>query len=41
MGVVTVVALVDDGRREVEVRLPGHYKLTPQISGALRSVRAW
>ncbi|MGL4495993.1 MAG: DNA polymerase III subunit alpha [Beijerinckiaceae bacterium] len=38
-GDVTVVALVDNGKREVEVRLPGHYRLTPQISGALRSVQ--
>ena len=38
-GEVSLVLLRDDGRREVEMRLPGRYPVSPQIAGALRSVR--
>ncbi|NBN77982.1 DNA polymerase III subunit alpha [Microvirga tunisiensis] len=37
-GEVNVVVLLDEGRREVEVRLPGKYRLSPEIAGALKSV---
>jgi DNA polymerase-3 subunit alpha len=37
-GEVSVVLLLGEGR-EVEVRLPGKYTITPQIASALRSVR--
>jgi DNA polymerase-3 subunit alpha len=37
-GEVSLVLILDDGDREVEVRLPGKYMATPQIAGALRAV---
>lgn len=37
-GDVSLVLLLDEGQREVEVQLPGRYQLTPQIAGALRAV---
>ncbi len=37
-GDVSVVVLLDDGRREVEVRLPNRYKLSPQIAGAVKTI---
>jgi DNA polymerase-3 subunit alpha len=37
-GEVSVVLLLGEGR-EVEVRLPGKYTITPQIASALRTVR--
>jgi DNA polymerase-3 subunit alpha len=37
-GEVSLVLILDDGDREVEVRLPGRYMATPQIAGALRAV---
>ncbi len=37
-GDVSLVLLLDQGQREVEVQLPGRYQLTPQIAGALRAV---
>lgn len=38
-GEVSLVLLLEEGRREVEMRLPGRYKVTPQIASALRAVR--
>ena len=35
-GAVSVVLLL--GGREVEMRLPGQYRVTPQIRGAIRAV---
>ncbi|HST94069.1 MAG TPA: DNA polymerase III subunit alpha, partial [Microvirga sp.] len=37
-GEVSLVLILDDGDREVEVRLPGKYMATPQVAGALRAV---
>ncbi|MFN4125580.1 DNA polymerase III subunit alpha [Pannonibacter indicus] len=37
-GEVNVVVLLDEGKREVEVRLPGRYRLSPEIAGALKAV---
>jgi DNA polymerase-3 subunit alpha len=30
--------MLDDGLREVEVKLPGRYPASPQVAGALRAV---
>ncbi|SHG11461.1 DNA polymerase III, alpha subunit [Kaistia soli DSM 19436] len=38
-GDVSLVLLLDEGSREVEVQLPGRYQLSPQIASALRAVR--
>ncbi len=37
-GEVSLVLILDDGEREVEVKLPGKYMASPQIAGALRAV---
>jgi DNA polymerase-3 subunit alpha len=37
-GEVSLVLILDDGEREVEVKLPGRYHASPQIAGALRAV---
>ncbi len=37
-GEVALIVMVDGGQREVEIRLPGRYKATPQIAGALKAV---
>jgi DNA polymerase-3 subunit alpha len=37
-GEVSLILLLDNGDREVEVKLPGKYQATPQIAGALRAV---
>ena len=37
-GEISFVAMIDGGRREVEVKLPGRYRTSPQIAGAIRSV---
>ena len=37
-GEVSLVLILDDGEREVEVELPGRYMASPQIAGALRAV---
>jgi len=37
-GEVSLVLILDDGDREVEVKLPGKYMATPQIAGAIRAV---
>ena len=35
---MSLVLILDDGDREVEVKLPGKYMASPQIAGALRAV---
>ncbi len=37
-GEVSLVLLIGEGRQEVEVRLPGKYRVSPQIAGALKTV---
>ena len=38
-GEASLVLLLEDGQKEVEMRLPGRYAVTPQIASALRAVR--
>jgi DNA polymerase-3 subunit alpha len=38
-GEVSLVLLLEEGRREVEMRLPGRYAVSPQIASALRAVK--
>jgi DNA polymerase III subunit alpha len=38
-GEVSLVLLLEEGRREVEMRLPGRYSVSPQVASALRAVR--
>ncbi len=38
-GEASLVLLLEEGQREVEMRLPGRYAVTPQIASALRAVR--
>jgi len=38
-GEVSVIVLAEDGSREIEVALPGGYRLTPQIAGAMKAIR--
>ncbi|SDU11696.1 DNA polymerase III subunit alpha [Stappia sp. ES.058] len=37
-GDVSVVVLLDGGAREVEIKLPGGYRLSPQIAGAMKTI---
>ncbi|WP_020185808.1 DNA polymerase III subunit alpha [Methylopila sp. 73B] len=37
-GEVAVVLMLEEGETEVEIRLPGRYRVSPQIAGALRTV---
>ncbi len=37
-GEVSLVLILDEGEREVEIKLSGRYKTSPQIAGALRVV---
>ncbi|MFD1330573.1 DNA polymerase III subunit alpha [Methylopila musalis] len=37
-GEVSVVLMLEEGATEVEIRLPGKYRVSPQIAGALRAV---
>ena len=37
-GEVYLVLQIEDGRREVEVKLPGRYLVTPQIAGAIKAI---
>lgn len=37
-GEISLIAMIENGHREVEVKLPGRFKTTPQIAGAIRSV---
>jgi DNA polymerase-3 subunit alpha len=38
-GEVSLVLIRDDGAREIELRMPGRYAVSPQIASALRAVR--
>ncbi len=38
-GSVSLILLLEEGRREVEMSLPGRYQVTPQIASALRAVK--
>ena len=38
-GEASLVLLLEEGQKEVEMRLPGRYAVTPQIARALRAVR--
>jgi DNA polymerase-3 subunit alpha len=33
-----MILILEDGATEVEVRLPGRFKVSPQIAGALKAV---
>ena len=37
-GEVTLVLMVDGGQREVEVKLAGRFRATPQVAGAIKAV---
>jgi DNA polymerase-3 subunit alpha len=38
-GEASLVLLLDEGQREIEMRLPGRYAVTPQVASALRAVK--
>ena len=38
-GEASLILLLDEGRREVEMRLPGRHPVTPQVASALRAVK--
>ncbi len=38
-GAVSLILLLQEGRREIEVNLPGRYAVSPQIASALRAVQ--
>lgn len=33
-----MIVLLENGAREVEVKLPGRFRLSPEIAGALKAV---
>jgi DNA polymerase III subunit alpha len=33
-----MILILEDGATEVEIRLPGRFKVSPQISGAIKAV---
>ncbi|TDI57676.1 MAG: DNA polymerase III subunit alpha [Alphaproteobacteria bacterium] len=37
-GTVSLILMLKDSRQEVEVQLPGQYRVTPQIAGAIKAV---
>jgi DNA polymerase-3 subunit alpha len=37
-GTVSLILMLKEARQEVEVQLPGQYRLTPQIAGAIKAV---
>ena len=37
-GEVLVIVMLEQTRREVEIRLPGRYPVTPHLAGALKAV---
>jgi DNA polymerase-3 subunit alpha len=37
-GEISVILIIEDGATEVEVRLPGRFKVSPQIAGAIKAV---
>ncbi len=38
-GEASLILLLDEGRREIEMRLPGRHPVTPQVASALRAVK--
>ena len=38
-GAVSFILMLQEGKQEVEVSLPGRYTVTPQIASALRAVK--
>ncbi len=36
---ISVVCLLEDGAREVEVQLPGRYQVSPQVASALKAIK--
>ncbi len=38
-GAVSMIVMLENGAREIEVRLPGKFAVSPQIAGALRTIR--
>ncbi|MGQ3672716.1 DNA polymerase III subunit alpha [Xanthobacter sp. TB0136] len=37
-GEVSLILLMEDGKAEVEIRLDGHYPVSPQIAGAIKAI---
>ncbi len=37
-GEVSMIIILDNGATEVEIRLPGRFKVSPQIAGAIKAV---
>jgi DNA polymerase III subunit alpha len=37
-GEVFLILQIEDGQREVELKLPGRYLVTPQIAGAIKAI---
>ena len=37
-GEVSIVVAIENGEREVEVKLPGRFRTSPQIAGALKAI---
>ena len=37
-GEVSMILILGDGAAEVEVKLPGRYKISPQVAGAIKAV---
>ncbi len=37
-GTVSVIVMMKEAGREVEIKLPGQYRITPQIAGAIKAV---
>ena len=37
-GEISMILILEDGATEVEVRLPGKFKVSPQICGAIKAV---
>jgi DNA polymerase-3 subunit alpha len=37
-GTVSLILMLTDNRQEVEVQLPGQYRVTPEIAGAIKAV---
>ena len=37
-GEVSIILLRENGQKQIEMRLPGHYHLSPQLSGALKTL---
>ena len=36
-GLVSFIVIKDSGRREIEVELPGRYRISPEIAAALKA----